>query len=174
MKYRNASKGFTLIEMFFYIAILIMLSLAVVQALIPLGRSFRTLSSNGSVNATAQTALERMVREIRSATSVDLGNSTLASSPGVLQLNTLDSGGNATTVQFYVSGTSIRLKEAGVDVGPLSPPSARITSLIFRRITTSNSQAIKIEMTVESGSGSAYITKNFYVTAVMRGSYPST
>jgi len=160
--------------MLFYVAILIMLVLAILQSLIPLSRAFRTLSSNSSVNAVAQTALERMVREIRSATSVDLVNSTFGSSPGQLQLNTLDASGNATTIQFYMSGTSIRIKEAGVDTGPLSPATARVTSLIFRKITTSNSTAIKVEMTVESGSGASYISKNFYVTGVLRGSYPST
>ena len=171
---QNKERGLTLIEILFYVAILAMLVLAVLQALIPLGRSFRTLSANTSINTTAQVALERMVREIRGGTSVDLANSTLGSSPGVLQLNTLDSGGNATTVQFYLSGTTLRLKEAGIDSGPLAPSSARVTSLIFRKITTSNSQAVKVEITVESGSGASYISKKFYTTAVLRGSYPST
>ena len=63
------------------------------------------------------------------------------------------------------------LQRNGADVGPLSVSAAVVSSLVFRSISTSTSQAIKIELTVESGASTAYFTKNFYETATLRGSY---
>jgi type II secretory pathway pseudopilin PulG len=165
--------GFTLIEILIYTGILVLLVAVTVSTLLALSRSYRTLSAAQQIESGAELSLERMLRETRDATSIDATQSTFTTSPGVLTLNTTDEAGATTSVQFFLSGQKVRMKEAGVDQGPLTPTLARITSLIFRRIMTANSQAIKVEMTIESGQGPSYRTKNFYGTAVLRGSYPT-
>ncbi len=173
-KYRNlpGQRGTTLIEGVFYIFVLTLMFGAIIGALVSLSRSYRSIQSAQNVETTAEVSLDRIVREIRDATSIDIANSTLGSSPGVLTLNTTDVSGNATTIQFYASSSRVRVKEAGVDIGPLTPSAASVTSLIFRTITTAQSQGVKIEMTVTSGTGTAAKTKKFYASAIERGSYP--
>src|ERR1041385_3348551 len=166
------TRGMTIVEMLFYIAILVVLTGVTVSTLISLSNIYRNLRSLEAVNESAQSSLERIVRESRGATSIDTTQSTLGSSPGNLFLYSLDQNGATTTVQFYVSNSAIRIKEAGVDAGPLTASNVRVTNLVFRRIATSTSQAVKIEMTLESGTSTNYVSKNFYSTAVLRGSYP--
>ena len=161
-----------MIEMLIYTAILVILAMVVVNVFLGLRRSTTALSATQVIESSAIISLERMTREIRDATSVDTGLSTLGTSPGVLQLNTTDAGGTPTTVQFYVSGRALRIKEAGTDIGPLTATTTRITNLVFRKITTAQSQAVKIEMTLESGTSTSYRQKKFYSTVVLRGSYP--
>jgi Tfp pilus assembly protein PilW len=170
---RTHEKGMTLVEMLVYTTLFVIIAGSVVYTLIALGGAYRSLQSSQAISSSAQVALERMTRDIRSSTSVDLGVSTLGSSPGTLQLNTLDINGNPTTVRFSVSGDVLRVSEAGVDQGPLTVASAEVTSLVFRRIATLKSEAVKIEMTIGSGEGPAHAEKTFYSTVVLRGSYPA-
>ncbi len=157
--------------MLIYIFILSLLLIVLTSSLSSFLKPYRTIQSTQAIENSAETSLERITREIRSAKSVDLTQSTLGSSPGQLMLNTTDDSGTAMTIQFFMSGQSIRIKENGVDSGALTSASTRVTNLVFRQITTTNSQAVKIEMTIESGQGESYLSKKFYSTVVMRGSY---
>lgn len=164
-------RGFSLVEMLIYIFILTIILAVVTNSIYSLSKSYRSIRSADTLESSAMSSLDRIVREIHDATSVDSTLSTLGTSPGVLMLNTTDDLGATTTVKFSVSSQAIRVAEAGVDVGPLTDSSTRVTSLIFRLITTSQSKAVKVEMTIESGTSTSYKTKNFYSTAVLRGSY---
>jgi hypothetical protein len=133
---------------------------------------YRNLQSAEAINESAQSALERIVRDSRGATSIDTLKSSLGTSPGDLYLNTLDQDGATTSVEYFVTGQSIHIKEAGVDIGQITASNVRVTNLVFHRIAATSSVAVKIEMTLESGTSTHYLSKNFYSTAVLRGSYP--
>ncbi|MDD5357298.1 MAG: hypothetical protein PHS53_04085 [Candidatus Pacebacteria bacterium] len=164
--------GATLIETLVYIFILVILLTAVVTAMIAFSRSFRLLQSGRNVENSAIDGFERMTREIHDAKSIDISGSTLNSSPGVLLLNTTNASGATSTVQFFVTSQTLHVKENGTDQGALTRSSARVTSLTFQRVTTSLSEAVKISMTVESGTSTSYKQASFQDTAVLRGSYP--
>ena len=164
-------RGMSLVEILIYIFTLVILISVVVSSLFSFTRSYRSIQSAQTIERSAMTALERMVREIRDSLSVDSSQSVFNAGDGVLTLGTTDDNGAATTVQFFTSGQRVHVKEAGVDVGALTASSARVTSLIFRLITEPQAKAIKIEMTIESGQGSGYKSKPFYTTVVLRGSY---
>ena len=163
--------GFTIIELLIYTGILVLLMAVVVSTLLALSRSYRTVTVSQQIDSAASVSLDRMVREVRGASSVDTAQSVLSTSPGQLTLDTIDVHGVTTTVQFLLSGYSLHIKEGGIDIGPLTPTSTRVTSLIFRKITTAQSQAVKIEMTIDSGTSTDYRSQNFYGTAVLRRSY---
>jgi len=151
--------------------ILVLLVAATIGTLLSLSSIYRNLRSLEAVNESAQSSLERIVRESRGATSIDTLQSTLGTSPGDLFLNTLDQNGATTTVEFFLTGKTIHIKEAGADIGPLTASNVLVTNLVFRRIATTTSQAVKVEMTLESGTSTNYVSKNFYSSAVLRGSY---
>jgi Tfp pilus assembly protein PilW len=165
------NKGAALIETLVYVFILSLLSGAIVMSLLSLSHSYAAIQSSVAIESAASVALERMVRDLRNATSIDSANSTFNSSPGVLSLNSEDSSGNPLTLRFSVSSSQIRLSENNVDIGPLTSSKARVTRLVFIPVTTSRSESIKIEMTVESGQGDNYKTRAYYASAVLRSSY---
>lgn len=170
-KIQNSTlKGFTLIETIIYISAFALLSLAAMQATIVIMKSFYTLRLNQSVNVSATVALERMSREIRNAYDVDILNSTFSANPGRLTLMTKDALGANTTVEFYVSGNKLNMRVGGVDNGSLLTKTVTVTSLIFRPITTVNSKAVKVEMTLHDSRAGATQNTNFYDTIVLRGS----
>ncbi|MDD4989392.1 MAG: hypothetical protein PHV42_03115 [Candidatus Pacebacteria bacterium] len=165
-------RGATLVETLVYLFILVLLLMVVVDALLSFSHSFGLLQSGRDIENSAIDSFERITREIRDAKSVDISQSTFGTSPGQLLLNTTDASGNAETIQFFLSGQTLHVKENGTDSGALTRSSVRVTSLIFQHISTSTAEAVKISMTLESGSGASYKSANFYDSATLRGSYP--
>lgn len=162
-------RGFTLVEMIIYVAFFAILSLLALQALLIVMKSFYTLRLTQNINQSASVALERMSREIRNAYDIDETLSTLGSSPGRLTLKTKDSAGNDTTMEFYVANNQIGIKEGGADKGTLMTKNATVDNLVFRKITTLNSQAVKIEMTLRDARGALQHEVKFYDTIILRG-----
>jgi prepilin-type N-terminal cleavage/methylation domain-containing protein len=162
-------KGFSLVEMLFYLAILSLLLLVVINCVVIIVSSYRNVRAEQTIENSAVAAMDRITEEIRNAVSVDSLNSTLGSSPGILSLNTATT--SPAQIKFDGSTSTLAVYEDGSYSGPLFSGEARVKSLIFRSISTTTSSAIRIELEVESGTSTSYVSKKFYDTAILRGSY---
>lgn len=171
MRFIRNKNGFSLVEMVVYIAILTLMSVYVVNSLTTLTRSYNDLRLAKNVNNSAAVALQRMVYEIRQASTVDSVNSTFGTSPGQLTLNTTDASGNATTAQFFVLNGVLRVKMGGVDQGPITQSNAVVTNLIFKQVQNSISKGIVITLGLQSSFGTKVRSETFYTTAVLRNIY---
>ncbi len=165
------NKGFSLVETVVYLGLLIVLLVAIIDSTVLLAKNYRNVKAVRSIENSAISSMDRMVREIRNAKSIDGAQTTYNSSPGSLKLNTTDTSGTAQTLRFYLSGGKVIMERNGISIGQLTTSNAVVSSLIFRAISTSTSDAIKIEISIESGTTTSYVTKNFYETAILRNSY---
>ncbi len=164
-KYKN--KGYTMVEMVIYIAIMSIVLLLIVNTVLSLTKSYRDLYALRIVDSTAVDSMERMTREIRGATSVDTTNSVFNTDPGVLTLvSTL--GSTSTTTKFYISNGALKMDINGSYFGPLSDVDATIDSLTFAKLDSGISTAVKIDMTVSGRSGLAVKTKNYHTTILLK------
>lgn len=171
MKGSRKKTGFTLVEMIIYVAFFAILSVLTINATIMVMRSFYTLRITQSISQSATTAMERMSREIRNAYNIDTTNSTLGTSPGRLTLLTKDDIGTLITAEFYVTaGNQINMKLAGADQGSLMAKTVTVTNLVFTQITTANSKAVKVDMTLTDNRSGISKTVKYYDTIVLRGS----
>ncbi len=164
-------KGFTLIETIVYIAVVAVVALSFGGMVLAVARSYSRLSVVRSLDVAGTSAMDRMTRTIRSASSIDLAGSTLGSSPGVLSLNIVGSNGVSSKTSFQVSGQNLQIKVAGIDQGTLLPSEVTVGKLLFNSITSSSSQAVKLELQLTAKFGSASSTQTYYDTAILRGSY---
>ncbi|MSU55098.1 MAG: hypothetical protein EXS46_00985 [Candidatus Taylorbacteria bacterium] len=164
-------RGFSLAEMVIYVGLLAFVMVAMVSMLLGMSRAYDHLKVSRHIQSSAITALDRMVRDIRNAQSVNVLGSTLGTSPGVLTINTTTATGTPQTFQFLVSNGTLRIKMDGADLGPLTLSDVTVGSLIFQQMSTGISQAIKIDLTLSAGSGAAARTAKFYATAILRDSY---
>ena len=171
MKHGFKNRGLTLVEMIVYIAVLILLTTAIVNSIVSLSLTYRQFKVAKRVGQSAMLAMERISREIRNADSVDTAQSLLDAHPGALQLNATTPGGTARIVKFYLEDGTLKVSENGVAQGPLISSRASTTNLVFRLIPTPNSEAVKIEMTITATSSSYSKTEKFYDTIILRGSY---
>ncbi len=114
------------------------------------------MTSNGEF------VLERMARSIRASSNVDGATSVFGISPGTLKVG---------TNKFYLSGGTLKLDD-GSTIQDLSSD-ASVTSLKFYDSASGStgSHLIKIELTLQTGSGKFLESKNFFASAVIRGAY---
>lgn len=154
-------KGYSIVEIVIYLAIFAAVSILVVNSFITILSSFHTTSVNRKLLESGTVSMERMSREVRQATSI---NASSTSDSLVLDV----SGG---TVSFKKEDGNLNFYSGNVLQGNLLDDSVSLTGLTFRNITTTESQAVKIEMTVEYREGTIVKSENFYDTIILRGSY---
>lgn len=164
------NRGFSMVEMIVYLAILSVMLVSVVGTLRAMTRSYGSLRTAMNVERSAVGILERMLREVRDAKSIDAA-SVLGSSPGKLILHSTDAAGAEKTVEFSLSGGSVELKENGVSEGGLNASNVPATNLVFRSFDTGRSKGIKVELTLESGAAETARRAQFWGSAVLRDSY---
>lgn len=165
-------RGLSLIETIVYITIFAIISVLAVNSLVMVMKSFNQGRLWSRICASAETATERMTREIRLAYDIDLGLSTLNFHPGHLFLNTYDVSGAPTTIDFYLDNGILMVSEGGGAAVALTSSQVEVTNLVFRPISApSTSKAIKIELEIRGTQGNYQKTERFYNTAILRGSY---
>ena len=142
-----------------------------VQAILSITRVFAEVRSFSSIRGGGVSAIERIVKEIRFASSINYSGTILGSNPGRLKLNTTDESGSAKTVEFYVDGNSLNIIDDGVEKGTLIGNNVFLTNLIFKQSTTSRGMLVKIEMTLKDDRATSSRSANFYGSAVLRGAY---
>ena len=163
--------GFALAEMLVYISIMTVISIAMIDVIVVVTRTSKQSYTYNNIKNSAISGLERVVRDTKSAISIDMGQSVLNSSNGVLFLNSKDSDGNDKTIKFYLNSQTLKVDVNGSYVGPLTLRDTRVLSLIFTPIDTGNSKAIRIKMVIEGGAPGFVKNENFYSSVILRGSY---
>lgn len=156
-------RGYTLLETVIYVAILAIISILTVGSILAIYQSFGRERVERHLVLNGDTAIERILREIRRATSTDAVASTFGSHPGALKTR----GG----IKFSLSGNTLQIQEGSSPAANLTSSKVDVTNLVFYSTSSPNSTLIKVEMILEAGSGVFLKNKNFYGSAVMRGAY---
>ncbi len=177
MKKAGSNKGMGLVETIVYMSILVVLLGILVQSTLLLVTHYRAVRNTRDIEDSAISVLDRIIREARSADDIVVssayGSTTLNVSPGTLALISTDvATGQSTTTMFYVSNTKVRMSQNGIDIGPLTKESVSVLGFTLRQVTTARFKAIKVELSLQADEATpAVISKNFYSTVVVRGSY---
>ncbi len=164
MKPSLKNSGFSLVETIIYVAILAIISVVMINMLLSFTQTYKTIVALRAAEHSAVGSMERITREIRSASGVDTGNSTLGTSPGVLTLTSI-----ATTTKFYASSGVLQMDVNGTFFGPLTLSNATVNNLVFRLLDNGVSQAVKIDLTITGTVGTVTKTKTYHSTIILRG-----
>lgn len=165
------SRGFSLIELLVYLAVFATALTLIVGTALGFSRAYGGFANVSRIESDATVILERLTREARGAKSIDTTASIFGVNPSKLILNTTDDAGAARTVEFSISNGALHLKENGSDTGALTSSKVAVSGFVARRIATGRSEAVKIELALQSGAGTASTTKKFYATTILRNSY---
>lgn len=166
-----SNSGLSMMEAVVYIAIFAFLFVLVVNVLITMSGSFAELERFRQVTTGGALGLERIAREARDAVSINTSLSTFGSNPGILVLNTVDEDEEAHIVRFYGSGGTLYVQLDSASAERLTGDDVAVSNLVFRNLSSTESDAVKIELQVHSQRGAREISIPFYDTIVLRGSY---
>jgi hypothetical protein len=164
----NFIRGYSIVEIIVYLAIFTAISILVINSFLVILSSFNKTNMNRKLLESGSIVMERVSREIRHANSIDIVNSALGANPGILQLNM--SAGGYMKFKEEING-ELYLYNNSSTGNNLLGQNVSLTNLIFRRITTTESEAVKIEMTLQYSDGKNIKSENFYNTIVLRGGY---
>lgn len=167
-KKKDLSGGYSIVEIVFYVAILSLFFIIIINSIISFTRPYRQILALRLVERSGLEAMERITRDIRYANTIDTGNSTLDSHPGVLTISSTYNS-VSTTTKFYLDSGVIKVDVNGAYSGPLTTGKTTVTSLIFRRLIGTLSEAVRVEMEVSATVGSVTKTKKYYSTTILKG-----
>jgi Tfp pilus assembly protein FimT len=168
--HRVKNRGFSLVEMLVYVFVLTLFSLLVVESLLGMSGSYRRLVAARAIANSGVVSMERMTREIRNATDVNVLLSTLDAPSGRLHLVTSNDDGYMQNVSFALEEGVINVYRNDILVGPLTVGRASTTQLVFRVYESGRSKAVGIEMALEAASGSYIRTTPVTAFILLRNS----
>lgn len=151
MKILNSKKGFTLIEMLIYVAVLSIIILAVSSFFLWAVRSNIKAKAMRETQDNARRAMEVMTSEIKEAKSIYTPTSIFDSYPGQLSLRTtkyLPEGEETTYIDFYLCGTQLCFKKESQNPIALTSDKVEVTNLIFVQIVSGEIPSIQINLKV--------------------------
>ena len=161
IKSLKRNKGYGMIEMLFYVSLFAILSIAVINSMITMTKSFKETTIQAEF-LNGGNVLERLSREIRGAQSI-----TSITNSNDLKIKSFD----GTDLEFVLSGQNIQFLKNGNLVGNLNSSGVSVLGLSFTKISTVKSEAVKIVLTVKSVHDTGNRTEDFYNTVVLRGEY---
>lgn len=162
-------RGVSLAETIIYIGSLAILLVAILNGLGTLFVSYKKINSIRSVEQSAISSMDRLTRDIRNSSEIDMINSIFNSNPSDLYIVSNDSVSSSTS-RFFVSNGALYVSENSGSPEPLTSKYVQVSNFVLRPISLPDSEAIKIEMTINSVD-QVPVEKKFYNTVILRGSY---
>lgn len=162
--YKN-NRGFTLVEMILYLALMSIIALIIVQSLVAVLKSNRGAFADINLRNAGYSAMEGMLREIYSSDNITTSGSSLQMTQGT-NIVLFATSTQASTTLYYSEGVG-----APVTVGPLTSKGVAVKSLTFTKINTGKSLAVRIQMKLETTVNGVTRSEWFYGTGILRGSY---
>ncbi len=145
------NKGFTLIETLVYVAILVIISVVIINIVLQMLSVNETTRQTREALDNARRGIETISQEIHHATSVYTPTSVFGSANGQLSLETtrdLPSDETHTFVDFYVDNGTLYLKRENQTAKNITSEKVKVTNLTFTSLnSTSYYPAVQISIT---------------------------
>ncbi len=169
---RTGKGGFTFVELLIYIGFLSMFLTVMINCVVLFSKSWATIRAHRALNTSAVALLERITRDVRNATAINVGASSFATSTGALTITTKDDAGSfvATTYQLSTTTNSVTITQNGV-TGPITPAETTVSNLTFWRFSTTQADGIRIGVTMTGNANGKTATQTFYTSVLSRGQY---
>lgn len=144
------NKGFTLIEVLIYMAILGLVVSGFVSFSLSISDSRNKNYVIQEVQANGRLALELISQKILSSNGVNIGSSTFDSDPGILSLSMFNGSKNPTLINLNQDDGILQITEGSDNSIYITSDEVKITNLVFTDLTsTSEKASIRIQITIK-------------------------
>ena len=144
------SKGFTLLELLIYIAILAIITLVIANAFIMLNRSRGQVEAKNEVSSNLRFALEKTRREVVTATNLITPADKNTSSSSLA----LAAGGD--TIRYFASSSQLFRQVNANAPERITGSNVKIDSINFKRLENTNTVLKKKRVSVEISLAVSY------------------
>lgn len=158
---RHKQKGFTLVELLIYVAIVSTVVVGMIYMSIDLGKIWRKNYIGQESQANSRMVMAQISRLIRSATGVTVASSVFDTDPGRLVLTMSTASLNPTVISLDQDNGRVQVTQGAGAPVYITTNDVQVTNLQFRNLTsTSPRENIQVLLTVLSsqGGGDPYFT----------------
>lgn len=165
-------KGFSILEIIIYLALLCIVSVLVTSNIISLFKNYNIVKANQEIEYNAISIFDKLTKDTHDAKNIILEQSLFSTTSGAIALNisssTDDNASN--TVKFYLNDGKIKYDKDGNYVGNLSTNNVNVSKFNIYYISSTTTEAIKVELSLDSSPHLSLknYSKNFYTTIQLR------
>lgn len=164
-----SNKGFSLVETVIYIGLMTTMLFSLLSLIDSASKTNSILKSSRNIERSAINVMNNISLYTGDASVIDMVNTNFNIATGSISLSTYSKTGVSTTTKIYLLDNQVMLSQNNIVVGPLSLSDVRVTSLIFRNMSTSTFNGFKVEMKIDNASSSfGYLSNNFYGSYILR------
>jgi prepilin-type N-terminal cleavage/methylation domain-containing protein len=144
-------KGFTLIEIMVYVAIIGLVVITFVNFSLSVADAGSKAYVEQEVQANARLALDIFRQRVMAANGINIGTSIFGSDPGTLSLSMANGTINPTIFSLSSDNGSLQIAEGVGSPIALTSNRVKVTNLVFTNLTSPNNKRenIKIDLTLE-------------------------
>jgi hypothetical protein len=170
VKNTNLAKGFTLLEVIFYVLGTLLVLSVLSFSIIHMYRFYKDLTIVPRADRIGTNLVDRIVKDIRTGKSVDLSASELEIPTGSITINSIE---NSTDLIKYFQLNSGRIiyQENGGTIEYLSPNDMSVSKLYLTQILTPISQAIRVEIQITFERAGEQIIRTYSGISILRRTY---
>lgn len=152
-------RGYALIEMLIYIALLGIIMVVIVGVFFTISRTNSRIVATIEINSNAYSAMERMAYEISNAENIYFPTSNfinygiydpLKSQISLVTKQAVSANENEAYIDFYLENNTIFMKQDGVAPIALTSANVSVESLDFNYYKNDSRESVKIDFTVKS------------------------
>ncbi len=152
-------RGFTLIELVLYIAIISGFLVTTIFFAMRVVEGGQKARAEAEVQQNLRIAMERINRETRSALDLNAGSSTFDSNPSVISLA---GGAGEDPIVFSVNGGILQLSKGASGPYNVTTNDVEVTNFVVHDLSVSNrTKVIQIEMTVRYAAAADSVYYDF-------------
>ena len=164
-------KGFTLVETLIYAAGTVLLIGVIVGLLVYVFKWYSVATISPRVDQVGVSVADRIMSDIRAASSTNSGASSFGVTNGAVSLNTIISTTTAATVHYSLSNGQIVVTVGNGSAQYLTPPNMYVSALQFDQITTVVSTAVHFKVSIDYSVHGSTSTNIYNGLGILRNSY---
>jgi len=154
-------KGYTLVEMLIYVALLGVITVVIVGVFFVISRTNSKIVSLIEINSNAYSAMERMAYEVSNANNIYLPtsnftnynyNAAKAKQFSLVTSQAAPANESTAYVDFYLENNTIFMKQDGIDPIALTSVNIKVESVNFYYYKNDTRESVKIDFTAKSSN----------------------
>ncbi len=167
----SKQKGFTMLELVMYVGGLLTIGAVTIVMIVQFMGIYRELISIPRADRTGMILVDRITREIRSASSINTTDSIFNTPEGEIVFLRSE-GGNETEQRFYTNSDGVVMYQVGNNTPErLTPGGLYVSNFNFAFVPTDVSQGVRFRLEIQFDTRDGIQTKSYSGFAILRESY---
>jgi hypothetical protein len=167
----NTTRGYTLIEMLFYIAGAVLFLGLIVTLFFNTDTWYRAAIIYPRINQEGAAIVGRIGNDIRSGSTLNSTQNVFGVTNGAIGINALDASRNAVTYYYYLQNGRIMYRKNGGTAEYASPDNVYISKMRFDQIDTPISTAVRFVVDIDYSTKTGTTTNSYSSLSIMKNSY---